>query len=672
MPMPAKVEVQKGEYRLTPEFRLGITGQFHQRLFGASTRFLRRLDGRIGLFFKQGFVQDDNQPELAKLKIQVNRVGQVALYEDESYELNVSVNEITLKAENDIGAMRGLETLLQLLKADEKGYYFPAVNIQDAPRFPWRGLMIDVARHFQPMDVIKRNLDAMAAVKMNVLHLHLTDDQGFRIESKVYPKLHQLGSDGMYFTQIQIKEIIKYADDRGIRVVPEFDVPGHATTWVRAYPELGSSPHQYIKEQESGNATKPYHIERNSGIFDATLDPTKKQTYTFLKKLFKEMAALFPDPYFHIGGDENEGKQWDANPAIQAFMKKNDIEDNHQLQTYFNRYLLKYLTKYGKKMIGWDEILQPDLPKTSIIHSWRGKKSMYEAAKQGYESVLSAGYYIDLMFPAWEHYTNDPLGEADSLTTEQKKRILGGEATIWSELVTPYTIDSRVWPRTAAIAERLWSPAHVNDIEDMYRRMEITSWRLEELGIQHIVYRERILRNLANGGNVEPIRDLIEVIEPLKGWNNRNKGGDIYQTYSPFTLIADAANADAKAARRFNALTEKYLLDFKSSDKEELIEWLTRWKNNHQKLKALMKQSPVLKEAEGISSQLHDISELAIKALQSSAKLSKEWHQAAMKVVGKARKPGAKTTLQVVDAIEALVNHCCGFPTNYKMSSAKD
>jgi hexosaminidase len=199
------------------------------------------------------------------------------------------------------------------------------VSIQDRPRFRWRGLLIDSARHFQPLDVIRRNLDAMAAVKLNVLHWHLSDNQGFRIESKRYPKLHGLGSDGHYYTQDEVRGVIAYAQARGIRVVPEFDMPGHGTSWLVGHPELGSAP-------------GPYAIERKPGVMDPTLDPTREEVYRFLDRFLGEMAALFPDAYLHIGGDENEGKHWAANPRIQAFMQRaHGLQDKHALQAYFNR-----------------------------------------------------------------------------------------------------------------------------------------------------------------------------------------------------------------------------------------------------------------------------------------------------------------------------------------------
>ncbi len=461
MPMPENINWQEGRFTVDTTFRVAITGKPNDRIYPNATRFLRRMTERTGLFiFEQGFVTPKDQNKQAPVLITVKRPGKLQLQEDESYQLTVGPKQVKISAETDLGAMRALETLAQMLSSDQQGYYFPAATITDAPRFAWRGLMLDAGRHFMPVDVVKRNLDGMAATKLNVLHWHLVDDQGFRVESKVYPKLQQLGSDGQYYTQVQIKDIVAYADDRGIRVVPEFDVPGHATAMIAAYPKLAS------------DKNRKYGIERYFGIFDPTLDPTQDYTYQFLDSLFGEMATLFPDPYFHIGGDENNGKQWDQSADIQAYMKKNNIKNNRELQAAFNTRLLPILKKHGKIMMGWDEILQPGISKDIVIQSWRGKESLYQAAKDGYQGILSNGYYIDLVEPTDQLYLNDPIPAGADLTDAQKKKILGGEATMWSEHVTPETVDSRIWPRTAAIAERFWSLGSVNNVADMYDRME--------------------------------------------------------------------------------------------------------------------------------------------------------------------------------------------------------
>lgn len=673
MPYPANLELKEGRFRLKEDFRIVTDGKAHPRLFGYASRFLRRLDGRTGLFFEQEFVLPDAASE-ADLIIKTQRAGDVKFGEDESYTLEVQKDRIILTAENDIGALRGLETLLQLLDSDEEGYYFPAIAIEDQPRFPWRGLMIDVARHFQPLDVIKRNLDGMAAVKMNVLHLHLSDDQGFRVESRVYPQLHELASDGQYYTHEDIREIVSYAGMRGIRVIPEFDVPGHATSWLVAFPELASAPGPYVPDAKNGFIEEnveqsmmipeviqhvgTYRLERNAGIFDPTLNPILEETYEVLNNFIGEMAPLFPDAYFHIGGDENEGRHWDANPQIQEFMKKNNIADNHELQTYFNKRLLKILSRYNKKMIGWDEILQPDLPKSALIHSWRGQKGLAEAARSGYQTILSNGYYIDLLRPAYEHYLNDPLPSDIDLTEEQKTNVLGGEATMWSELVTPLTIDSRIWPRTAAIAERLWSPAEVKDVEDMYRRLEYISFRLEEHGLTHQRNRQVILRNLTNGKDTEALEILANVAEPLKGYT-RNPGGTMYKSYSPFTLFADATIADAPDARVFNSLVIDYLNHSETVTDKDLKEWLTKWSVNHEKLMPVISESPALRSVEGLSANLSAIARLGLEAMDGiknkSAIDQLQWFNAALEKLEEAREQGARTELQVVNSIEQLV-----------------
>ena len=332
MPIPAELAMGEGRFRLTEDFTITVIGPASDQAYGGATRMLRRLSGRTGFFFSQDFIGSDDTTSGAPVKLKWSRSGQVKLSENESYTLEVTADYITLSAETDIGILRGLETLLQLLAANREGYYFPAIRIEDAPRFPWRGLLIDVGRHFMPVDVIKRNLDGMAAVKLNVLHWHLSENQGFRVESKTYPKLHELGSDGFYYTQEQIKDIIAYADTRGIRVMPEFDIPGHSTSWLTGYPELASAP-------------GPYTIERGFGVSDPSLDPTRETTYEFLDAFFREMTDLFPDQYMHIGGDEVEGSQWDANPDIQAFMREHQLPDNEALQSYFNQRILEILTK---------------------------------------------------------------------------------------------------------------------------------------------------------------------------------------------------------------------------------------------------------------------------------------------------------------------------------------
>lgn len=602
MPWPQEVTLGDSEFEIKPDFTIAIPENSTQRIRIATTNFLRRLSGRTGVFIEKGWGINTSEIEIPSLEVLFEREGELAINEDESYELDISNAKITIKAITDLGVLHGLETLLQLVSNNETSFYFQEVSIKDNPRFTWRGLMIDVARHFQSVDVIKRNLDAMAAVKMNVLHWHLTDDQGFRIESKTHPKLHELGSDGLYYTQNEIKDIVEYASDRGIRVIPEVDVPGHATAIVTAYPEIASKD-------------TIYSIERNSGIFHPTLDPTNERTYEILGDLFGEMATLFPDKYVHIGGDENEGKHWDENESIQQFKKKQNLETNHDLQTFFNIRLEEILAKHGKLVMGWEEIMTDKMPTTALIHSWKGVNegveagsSLVVAAKRGYNTVLSNGYYIDLMQPVSEHYLVDPMPKNNNLTPEEKARILGGEATMWSELVTPLNIDSRLWPRTAAIAERFWSSEDVTDIESMYKRMDYVSFRLEELGVTHIRNRDVILRNLTNNQETESLELLTKVCEPIKIYS-RNAGGIEYQTYSPFTLFADACTVDASDSFKFKNSLNEFLNDQSQANSDDLINFFTKWVDGYEQFSTL-KKSPVLNSINPLYQNLASISKV--------------------------------------------------------------
>jgi hexosaminidase len=645
MPVPASVKFHPEE-RLAVDgsFRVAARGHSDARLQAGISRFMRRLEGRTVLTLARELAIDDQATPLV-IHCQGPGKNIPGVGENESYRIDITRRQALLSAPTVIGALRGLETLLQLLDADRNGYFLPGIQIDDQPRFPWRGLMIDVARHFQTMEVLKRNLDAMAAVKMNVLHWHLTEDQGFRVESKKFPKLHLLGSDGNYFTQEQVKEIIAYARDRGIRVVPEFDIPGHSTSWLVGHPELGSAP-------------GPYTIERRPGIFEPALDPTREEVYKFLDTFLGEMAALFPDEYLHIGGDENEGKQWDRNPAIQAYMKKNGIKDNHALQAYFNTRLLKILQKHGKKMIGWDEILQPGLPTDAVIHSWRGTAALAEAARKGYDGILSNGYYIDLIFPASQHYAADPLPADSTLTPEQAKHVLGGEATMWAEWVTPETIDSRVWPRTAAIAERLWSPRTVTDVNDMYRRLAIISLQLEELGLTHRRNQDMMLRRLVRNDDIGPLKTLVSIIEPVKEYRRYQQRPQTM--LSPLTGVVDAATPDSEVARKFSWMVNEFLNDAPRFQlyRAELSEMLANWQTSGAALEPVIDRSPALKEIKPLAQNLSHLGETGLEAL-SYLKLGMPppagWRDASVAKVDEAAKPYGALEFAVTSSVKQLV-----------------
>src|SRR3984885_15180257 len=469
MPLPWKSVPAAGHLVIDSSFAIEVHGFTDPRMDSAVRRFTARLSRQTGIPIIGG---------KSALIVEASATGA-----DESYQLDISPEKAVLTASTVEGALHGMETFAQLISPGPGGFEAASVHIEDHPRFPWRGLMIDCSRHWMPVEVIERNLDAMAAVKLNVLHWHLSDDQGFRVESKRFSRLQQLGSDGHFYTQDQVRHIIAYARDRGIRVVPEFDMPGHTTSWFAGYPEIASAP-------------GPYSIERSWGIFQPTMDPSREETYKFLDKFLGEMTALFPDQYFHMGGDEVDPAQWKQSASIQAFARERHLETPDHLQAYFINRVEQMVRKYGKTMIGWDEVLNPDLESDAVIQSWRGPAALADAAKKGHRGILSFGYYLDHLNPASFHYAIDPQMGVP-IDDESTKLILGGEACIWSEYVSPETIDSRIWPRAAAIAERLWSPRDVTNVTSMYDRLDAVSRVLTWVGIRS---NERIMLDRMGGG----------------------------------------------------------------------------------------------------------------------------------------------------------------------------
>lgn len=601
--------------QITQQFDISINGHSEPRLIRLRQRILARVARQTGVPVLGGapalFI------ECAGPGADVQKLG-----EDESYTLTIDNRKATLRAPNPLGILRGAETFLQLIEQDESGWSVPALKVEDQPRFAWRGLHIDVSRHWQPVDVILRNLDGMAAVKLNVFHWHLSDDQGFRMESKRYPQLQQKASDGNYYTQDQVRMVIAYARDRGIRVIPEFDIPGHASAWLAAMPELGSAP-------------GPYSIERRMGVFDPTLDPTKEAVYEMLDGFIGEMAALFPDEFFHIGGDEVTGKPWKASASIQAFMRTKGLKDQHDLQRYFNRRVQAIVAKHGKRMEGWDEILNPGLPKDIVIQSWRGQKWLVDAARQGYSGLLSAGYYLDLMHPAGQHYGVDPLDpSAGSLTPAEQARILGGEACVWTEHMPPDIIDQRIWPRLAAIAERLWSPAAVRDTDSMYRRLEPISRWLETLGLTHRASFEPALARLAGSGPIEPVRTLAEVVEPVKDYARHLKSGRRYTQFSAFNRLVDAARPESRKSKEFEWA-------IRAKNWPAVRAMLERWRDNRPQMTGL------LAEAQPLADNLNRAAQLGLDALDH-----KPVSRAALDEL---RKPKAELLLSIVPGIELLM-----------------
>ena len=473
-----------------------------------------------------------------------------ALDDGGDYQLRFG-DVVTIEASTEWGALAALATLAQLSGAPSHAL----AEIRDAPRFAWRGLMIDTARHFISLATLMRTLDAMWFYKLNVLHLHLTDDQGFRLRSHAFPELASADA----YSSTELRELVESAADRGIRVVPELDMPGHVTSWLAAHPEWGL-----------GNL-KDVAPSRRFGVHRAALDPTKPAVQAAVRSLLAELADIFPDEFFHFGGDEAVGLDSAA-------------------QTAFHRQVVQQLAELGKRPIGWDECLHPDLPPNTTVQVWRGMGGRDVALRAGFDCVVSAPYYLDLFYPAEVHYAFDPAADyrgaeaamlahprlahvreglnwmagfaalPDFLVPDKPAehgRVLGGEACLWSELVTDELLDGRVWSRMPAIAERLWG---ADASATLYERMAATRATLARLGL---VAEDRGIHDA-----YPDLAPLIEMLEPVK-WYRRLLGESIYQarlnglgtsaeerpynTRTPLSRIVDRIPPESLASRRVEA-----------------------------------------------------------------------------------------------------------------------
>lgn len=651
MPMPAKVARTSGGSALTiqTDFSASIhgAGAADARVRASVQRALARLTAQTGVPVSTKLAPAAVTPKLLVTVQTVDHAAPQKLGDPEDYSLTVTATQARLVAKTPLGAVRGLETLLQLVQPGKTGFELPAVEIEDSPRFPWRGLSFDVSRHFMTVSDVKRTLDGMAAVKLNVLHWHLSDDEGFRVESKRFPKLQQLSSDGMFYTQAQVRDVIAYARERGIRVIPEFDIPGHSTCWFVAYPELASGK-------------PPYQIRRLATDSFDTIDPTKETSYVFLDGLIGEMAGLFPDAYFHVGGDEVDPKIWKSNARIQAYMKQHKIENEDALQAYFTRRVQTIVARHGKRMAGWDEILRPDIPKSIVIQSWRGQKSLADAAKQGYDGILSAGWYLDLMQSAAQHYAVDPFkGETAGLTADEREHIFGGEATMWEEIANAENIDAKLWPRLAAIAERLWSPENVTDVNSMYARLEVTSRWLETLELRHRSALVLMRQRLAGAAPTQPLDMFASVLEPVKEYTRHEDKTHSYGINTPLNRLVDSIAPESAAAREFRDAVDRYLAHGATQKDGDRLEMLLRhWSANVPQVMPLLEANGILTETVPVATTLDEVCKTgleALAALRTAKPAAAGWAQTKLALLADAAKPKADMLIQIVPGVKRLV-----------------
>lgn len=449
----------------------------------------------------------------AAIQLELNKTPDKTIG-DEGYKLSVTPKKIVIKANKPAGVFYGVQTLLQLLPkeiesatvANNIQWSVPAVEITDYPRFGWRGLMFDVSRHFFTKKEVMRFIDDMVRYKYNILHMHLTDDEGWRLEIKGYPKLTEVGAwnvkkegyfgtfsppgpeeprnYGGFYTQEDIKEIVAYAKERFVNILPEIDVPGHSLAAVVSYPELSCTPDAKNYVVRSGEPIMDWsHGAPPIALVDNTLCPANEKVYEFLDAVMTQVAALFPFEYIHVGGDETPQNFWQKTPAIQELAKKEGLKNMHEVQGYFERRLEKIVLSKGKKFMGWDEIIEGGLAPSAAVMSWRGMKGGIEAAKAGHEVVMSPTTYAYLDYmqadPIIEPrvyaslrlnktYEFEPLPEG-----VDPKYIKGGQANLWTEQIYNYrTVQYMLWPRAFAIAESVWSPKEKKNWNQFFNRVE--------------------------------------------------------------------------------------------------------------------------------------------------------------------------------------------------------
>ncbi len=498
VPLPAKLESQPGHYRPDAGIHIALQGEGEglRELGVLATDMLQstwRHPASVG--------ESQTRADLTLALVPAPDAR------PESYTLRVDADGIRLQAPDEAGLFHGLQTLRQLLEQSDAQTGLGFVTIEDAPRFAWRGLHLDVGRHLFPLDYIKRQLDLMARYKFNVLHWHLTEDQGWRLEIKRYPKLTEVGAwrkatahhhrDGRitydearyggYYTQAQAREIVEYARQRHITVVPEIEMPGHAVAALAAYPELGCTP-------------GPFEVWTDWGVNDEVFCPSEA-TFAFLENVLDEVMAIFPSQYIHVGGDEAPIVRWQQSELAQGIIKREGLKDEHALQGWFMRRIEAYLQKHGRRMLAWDEMLAGDPARSTTIMAWRSIDEGIKAAQRGHDVVMTPTSYSYFDYcqsravgepycpghlPLSQVYAFEPV--PPQLTPEQAAHVIGGQANLWTEHIrTPEHAEYMYWPRALAMGEVLWSPAAARDWDGFAARLGPQLAALRRMGVNYRV-----------------------------------------------------------------------------------------------------------------------------------------------------------------------------------------
>ncbi|MEO6916612.1 MAG: beta-N-acetylhexosaminidase [Chitinophagaceae bacterium] len=499
IPKPASLKMGNGELRINPDTRIVLSTKDLENQAVFFNDYLQKFYG-FTLRLVNKATKSGNNIVLSNAAKKNNIAG--------AYQLEINANAVNIKGDDAEGVFYGIQTLIQLLPVEaSRSLILPQLNIQDFPRFAYRGMMLDDGRHFFSVDYVKKFIDFLALHKINTFHWHLTEDQGWRIEIKKYPRLTEVGGcrngtitgkhpgngndnhrDCGFYTQKQIKEIVHYAADRFITVIPEIELPGHSSAAIAAYPQLSCFPDEPtplakgVKDWAGPRTGK--QVQQSWGVYADVFCPTE-YTFGFLEDVLDEVIQLFPSKYIHIGGDECPKDYWKRSAFCQNLIKEKNLKDEHGLQSYFISRIEKYLNSKGREIIGWDEILEGGLAPNATVMSWRGEKGGMEAARQKHKVIMTPNNFmyfdhaqlrnedslvIGGYLPLEKVYSYNPLPA--ELTVEEQKYIVGAQANLWTEYISnPAKVEYMVFPRMAALSEVLWSPLDKKDYTDFKKRM---------------------------------------------------------------------------------------------------------------------------------------------------------------------------------------------------------
>lgn len=556
------------------------------------------------------------------------------------YSLVIKNNSIVLSAREEWGALTGISTLQQLLLTSPQGT-LRECEIKDSPTFPWRGLMIDVARHFIELSVLRETLDLMYYFKLNVLHLHLTDDQAFRFGCSRHPEL----VSNLHYTKAELRELVEHAADRAIRIVPEIDMPGHTSSWFLENPEWVLGPFEATECEQFG----PHK---------ACLDPSNSELMNVVFDVLAEVIDTFCDEFVHLGGDEVDFTWWNESKRVQEWTRDLGISEPQEFLTAFLQPVFEWLERNGRTPIVWDDSLHESLPSNVVVQAWRGRAARDQSIGLGYRTLVSVPYYLDLNYPAevhfryrpdmaskeWDdmdtlklqepslHYVKENIEQFEDSVTYQPLRnrkrgeILGGEACMWSELVNSELIHKRIWTRMPVIAEQFWSAKEVSagEIANVYERLTV---HLEILNHSKIA-------NLHTMQDVHPCHELeplFEMLEPVKwytrhltleGIRSRNLNEPTstvprpYNVHTQLNRVVDRLPVESLAARQC-------LKDLR--DQRDLSNWISGWRKQHEVFEQMVEQYPDLEELREISNALTVLADVAENRAEFSDRLTQPY-----------------------------------------------